>query len=147
MKSINELSNFFDRFGNKIINNLKEAQNQTAEDILNELHQNANIDTGEWRSAIYRTPTQVIGDSIETSILSNTLVTSKSGKSYNLAKLLEYGTSPHAIPNAFGWGEEFGTEPDFHPGMIAYNNFHNAMVNNELAYKDRISQAVKESFK
>lgn len=31
----------------------------------------------------------------------------------------EFGAGPHAIPNAFGWGEDFGTAPDFHPGNPA----------------------------
>ena len=54
-------------------------------------------------------------------------VTSKAGDSYNLGQLLETGTMPHAIPNAFGYGEWFGVDPNFHPGMKAYNNYKNAL--------------------
>lgn len=32
---------------------------------------------------------------------------------------VEHGTDPHAIPNAWGRGSDFGTESSFHPGTPA----------------------------
>lgn len=40
----------------------------------------------------------------------------EAGPTAEYGEWVETGALPHAIPNAFGWGPEFGTEEDFHPG-------------------------------
>ena len=71
--------------------------------------------TGKFIASIEIGNTEKNGNKISTFIGSDLTVTSKTGDSYNLGKLLETGTMPHAIPNAFGFGEWFGIDPNFHP--------------------------------
>ena len=101
--------------------------------------------TGTFIASIQIDNTKEEGDKISTFIGSDLMVTSKAGDSYNLGQLLETGTMPHAIPNAFGFGEDFGIDPNFHPGMRAYNNYRNALNDNIITYKDEIRKAIKEA--
>lgn len=43
-------------------------------------------------------------------------LTFEAGPTAEYGDIVELGSDPHAIPNAFGRGEEFGTDPAFHPG-------------------------------
>ena len=115
MKKIEHLNADLDMFSKKLLNNLKQSQRNTAERIWEHLSENANMKTGAFISSIEIGNTEQDGDKITTFIGSDLQVTSKSGDSYNLGKLLETGTMPHAIPNAFGYGEDFGIDPNFHP--------------------------------
>jgi len=145
MKAIANISGDLDKFTQKLQDNLKQAQRDTAERIWEHLAVNANMRTGAFIASIEIDDTKQQGDTISTFIGSDLTVTSKAGKSYNLGQLLETGTMPHAIPNAFGWGEDFGIDPNFHPGMRAYNNYRNALNENMTTYKDNIRKAIKES--
>lgn len=115
MKKIASLSVDLEKFSKRLENNLKLAQRNTAERIWENLVENSNMKTGTYIASIKVEDTKQDGDKISTFIGSDLQVTSKAGDSYNLGWMLETGTRPHAIPNAFGWGEEFGTDPNFHP--------------------------------
>lgn len=145
MKGIAEVSVDLDKFTDKLKNNLKQAQRDTVERIWEHLSNNANMKTGTFIASIQIGNTEENGDTIKTFIGSDLMVTSKAGDSYNLGQLLETGTMPHAIPNAFGWGENFGIDPNFHPGMKAYNNYRNALNDNITTYKENIRKAIREA--
>ena len=115
MKAIANLGVDLERFSKKLENNLKQAQRNTAERIWENLVENSNMRTGAYIASIQIDDTKQEGNMISTFIGSSMQVTSKAGDSYNLGQLLETGTMPHAIPNAFGWGEDFGIDPNFHP--------------------------------
>jgi hypothetical protein len=115
MKSIAKLNIDLDKFTQKLETNLKQAQRNTAERIWEHLVENSNLKTGKFIASIQIDETKKEADKISTFIGSNLMVTSKAGDSYNLGELLETGTMPHAIPNAFGFGEDFGIDPNFHP--------------------------------
>lgn len=145
MKAIARLSTDLERFSKKLDDHLKQAQRNTAEKIWENLVENSNMKTGDYIASIQVEDTKQDENKISTFIGSGMQVTSKAGDSYNLGQLLETGTMPHAIPNAFGRGEEFGIDPNFHPGMKAYNNYRNALNENITTYKEEISRAIKES--
>ena len=145
MKLVANISGDLDKFTKRLKSNLIQAQRDTAERIWEHLVEHSNMDTGAYIASIQIDNTVQEGDKISTFIGSSLQVTSKDGKSYNLGQLLETGTLPHAIPNAFGFGEEFGIDPNFHPGMRAYNNYRNALNENITTYKEEISRAIKES--
>ena len=115
MKKVAQIGVDLDKFTQRLQNNLKAAQRNTAERIWEHLSVNANMKTGAFIASIRIDDTKQDGDKISTFIGSDLQVTSKAGNSWNLGKLLETGTVPHAIPNAFGWGENFGIDPNFHP--------------------------------
>ena len=160
MKSVETLSKDFEKWADKLTNNLIKAHDETADDVLNDVKRsvlaNNNVDTGEFYESLDRTPTMLVDGHLITGIGSNLLVTTKDGKSYKLGQLLETGTDPHAIPNAFGWGDIYGydseqylrtTQSDWHPGTIAYNNYKNALDNNEQRHRERLAKAIQEAFK
>ena len=145
MKAIAEIGVDLDKFTKKLESNLKQAQRNTAEKIWEHLSTNANMKTGAFIASIRIDDTKQDSRKISTFIGSDLQVTSKNGDSYNLGQLLETGTTPHAIPNAFGWGENFGIDPNFHPGMRAYNNYRNALNDNIIVYKQEIKKAIQEA--
>ena len=145
MKPIKYLIPDFEKFQKDIVGQLARAQRNTAERIWEHLTVNANMKTGAFIASIEIGNTEQNGGKITTFIGSDLTVTSKAGDSYNLGRLLETGTMPHAIPNAFGYGEWFGIDPNFHPGMRAYNNYRNALNDNIATYKDEIRKAVRRA--
>lgn len=145
LKSIERIGVDLDKFTKKLEDNLKQAQRDTSERIWKHLVENSNMKTGAYIASIRIDDTKQDGDKISTFIGSDLMVTSKAGRSYNLGQLLETGTMPHAIPNAFGFGEDFGIDPNFHPGMKAYNNYRNALNDNKEIYKENIKKAIKEA--
>lgn len=145
MKMIANIGVDLDKFTKKLESNLMQANRNTAERIWEHLVEHSNMNTGAYIASIQIDNTIKEGDKISTFIGSSLQVTNKEGKSYNLGQLLETGTMPHAIPNAFGFGEDFGIDPNFHPGMKAYNNYRNALNDNITTYKENISKAIKES--
>lgn len=145
MKLIADIYGDLDKFTEKLEKNLKQAQRNTAERIWEHLVENSNMATGAYIASIEIDDMKQEGDKISTFIGSSLQVTSKAGNSYNLGQLLETGTMPHAIPNAFGFGEDFGIDPNFHPGMRAYNNYRNALNDNKQTYKEEIKRAIQEA--
>lgn len=156
MKNINEMSTYLQNKSSLIVQNLIKAQQHSAGVMYADVIENANVKTGAFISSIKQSPTTYSDGEIKTKVTSNLQVVSKSGKSYNLAFLLEKGTSPHAIPNAFNWGEIYGYDsvrykmtlsPNWHPGTIAYNTFYNAVTKYRPYYKEQISKAIREALK
>lgn len=157
MKLISQLGIDLERASKKVIDNLIQAQQETARDIWNEVVSTAPMKTGEFITSIEVSPTTKENDKISTVIGSDLTVTSLSGKNYNLGQLLETGTRPHDIEavNAGGlfWGEydDDGNpvivKKVHHPGTRAYNFYRNALNNNKTNYKRKISRAVKEGMK
>ena len=154
MKQISELSKDLEKSWDKLVRGLMSAQSMTANDILDDLRMNANMDTSEFVESIYRTNTELKGDAIETFIGSKLKVTSSDGKSYNLGWLLEVGTNPHIIRpvNAKRLrfevnGKEVFAKEVNHPGTVAYNNYRNAKNNAKTQYRERIKKAVQEAMK
>ena len=145
MKKIEQLGVDLQKFADNLDSKLKQAQRNTAERIWEHLSVNANMKTGAFIASIRIDDTEQDNDKIKTFIGSDLTVTSKAGNSYNLGKLLETGTVPHAIPNAFGFGENFGIDPNFHSGMRAYNNYRNALNDNIVTYKEEIRKAIQEA--
>ena len=145
MKLRANINGTLDKFTEKLEKNLKQAQRNTAERIWEYLVENSNMKTGAFIASIEIDDMKQEGDKISTFIGSSLQVTSKAGDSYNLGQLLETGTMPHAIPNAFGFGENFGIDPNFHPGMRAYNNYRNALNMNKQVYKEEIMKAIQEA--
>ena len=151
MKLINHLSIDLEKASKKVINNLIQAQQDTAKDIWNEVVSTAQMKTGEFISSIEIDPTKVENNTISTMIGSDLTVTSLEGKSYNLGQILETGTMPHKIvainSRVLTDGENFFGKEVNHPGTRAYNFYRNALNNNKTNYKNRIKQAVKEGMK
>jgi len=154
MKSIETLSDDFEKWTKKLTDNLIKAHDETADDVLDYLKMNVNWDTGEFCESIKRTPTMEIDGYLVTGIGSNMEVVSSSGKRYKLGQLLEHGTSPHLIEPVNSQylvfeidGKKIFTKRVNHPGTVAYNNYANAVQNNEEMHKQRISNAIKEAFK
>ena len=154
MKNIDTLSKDFEKWADKLTNNLIKAHDETADDILNELKMNVNWNTGEFCESIKRTPTMEINGVLVTGIGSNMEVVSSNGKRYKLGQLLEYGTSPHLIEPVNSKylvfeidGRKIFTKRVNHPGTVAYNNYANALHNNEQRHRERISNAIKEAFR
>lgn len=154
MKEIKDLSKDLEMSWGKLVRGLMSAQSMTANDILDDLRMNANMDTSEFVESIYRTDTTYDGEAIETFIGSDLQVTSSDGKSYNLGWLLETGTRPHIIRpvNASALrfevdGKEVFAKEVNHPGTIAYNNYRIAKNNAKSQYRERINEAVKEAMK
>lgn len=121
--NLGQLNAKLDTFTHKVIENVKKAQMDTAYDIQNDMYNNAPIDTGVYRESIVVYDQQVSPDRISVEIGTDYKVQAKDGSTYLLGYLLESGTRPHAIPNAFGFGENFGTEPDFHPRNISTTTY------------------------
>ena len=157
MKSIDRLSVNILNFGNRAIDNIVKAQRDTAEIIWADVVNTAPYKNGDYVASIQLGETKVEGNIISTSVYTDATVTTLSGTSYNLGKILEYGTAPHAIPNAWGKGYTFGyvgkdgeyhkgtMDPDWHPGSISKPHFLPALRKNEALYYDNIRKAVKEA--
>ena len=156
MRSISEMPKYFGLFTNRSIKNIKQAQKQTAEIIQSDAKQLAPFDTGLYEESIKVSPMETEGFTISTKIYTDEQVVTKSGIAYNLGFLLENGTDPHAIPNAFGWGDKYGydsvrykrtLEKDWHPGTMAQPHFTTALQQNETTYLQNIDKAIKEAEK
>lgn len=131
--------------------NIEKAVEETAQDIWADTVNEANYRTGNFITSITIDPVKTENNTVSTVIGSDLMVTSKAGNSYNLGYLLEHGTNPHDIPNAFGYGEWFGIggrfDGKFHPGTQPYLFYHKAGVKNYENFKARIREAVKGGLK
>ena len=149
MKSLDDLVKRFEKWSKDIDKQVMEAQEKTAQQIWEDVIDNAPIKTGDYIASItIEGPSQVDG-SISTFIGSDLMVgpAKSTDKSYNLGYLLEHGTLPHAIPNAFDWGRIYGFDSEqyartlrynWHPGMYAHPHYQLALVKNKKLYKDNI---------
>lgn len=153
MKDIRYIGRDLSEYKNNVLEKIINAQRITSQKIWEDLSENANMETGAFISSIQIDKTKYDNNTISTFIGSDLSVYTKDGKSYNLGYLLETGTSPHAIPNAFNFGEIYGydsemykrtLDPDWHPGTRAYNNYRNALNNSLPDYRRRIKEALKK---
>lgn len=154
MKDISKLSAYLDKFTDQVIENVVKAQSETAKNIQEDAK---SVFSGtEYAESIQVSDTEVKDNTISTEIFTDKTVDTKSGNVYNLGFLLETGTDPHAIPNAFGWGDIYGYEsemykrtldPDWHPGTISQPHFKPALEKNVNTYLENIRKAVKEAEK
>lgn len=156
MKDISQLTAFIDKITKETIPNIVKANENTAKTIWEDIVNKAPINTGNYVSSIKIYPTEMKDNKISTFIGSDMKVKTKDGKSYLLGELLEYGTNPHAIPNAFNWGEIYGydskmyertLDPNWHPGTISQPHFKPSLQKNEETYLENISKAIKEAEK
>lgn len=156
MKKLYELSISIDKKVKNILPKLEEAQKETAKEVEKSIKNKAPYKTGKYSESIKTYDTEKKKNEISTFIGSDLQVNTKAGNSYNLGFLLETGTDPHAIPNAFGWGDIYGydspqyqrtLDPDWHPGTIAQPHYKPALEENKKIYLDKIGEAIKEAMK
>lgn len=151
MKSLDDLVKKLEKWQKDIDNEVMEAQRKTAEQIWEDVIDYAPVKTGKYIDSIKIEEPIKESNTISTFIGSDLMVDAKStNKSYNLGYLLEHGTLPHAIPNAFDWGNIFGFDSEqyartlrynWHPGMYAHPHYRMSLVKNKKLYKDNIRQA------
>lgn len=152
MKSIDRLSVEILNFGNRAIDNIVKAQSDTAYVIQQDAKNLAPENTGAYKESIELGETQVNNGVITTSVYTDATVTTLSGTSYNLGRLLEEGTRPHEIraTNAQAlhftiMGNDVFVKSVLHPGTIAQPHFLPALNMNRALYLDNIRKAVKEA--
>lgn len=156
MEDLKGLALHLKKIDKKILNDLAKAQRETAESICKDA-QSLAPGNGEYKNSIKVTNTEMDGKKITTKIVTDVTVTAKSnGNVYNLGALLENGTMPHAIPNAFGWGDLFGydsymykrtLDPNWHPGFVSMPHFIPALNKNKLVYLQNIVDAMNKELK
>ena len=88
MKDINRLSIDILNFGNRAADNIIKAQSDTAYVIQQDAKNLAPEDTGAYKESIELGETQVNNGVITTSVYTDATVTTLSGTSYNLGRLL-----------------------------------------------------------
>ena len=156
MKNISSLSVDISKYCDKVIDNLIKAQRDTAYVIQQDAKSLAPSDTGKYKDTIELSETKYDGNTITTSVYTDATVTAKAtGKTYNLGRLLEEGTSPHEIraveKEGLFWGkyDENGNpiivKKVLHPGMVAQPHFIPALQKNIALYKSNIAKALKEA--
>ena len=152
MKDINRLSIDILNFGNRAADNIIKAQSDTAYVIQQDAKNLAPEDTGAYKESIELGETQVNNGVITTSVYTDATVTTLSGTSYNLGRLLEEGTRPHEIraTNAQAlhftiMGNDVFVKSVLHPGTIAQPHFLPALNMNRALYVENIRKAVKEA--
>lgn len=158
MKQLKDLSSDIKKLQKKVESNLEIANRKTAESIWEDVVENAPVKSGEYISSIKIGATEKTNKSYKTFIGSDLIVgpAKSTGKSYNLGFLLETGTDPHAIPNAFNWGVIYGTDseqykrtldPNWHPGTVAQPHYNPALLKNEEVHKKNIREAIIKAIK
>lgn len=144
---------------NKKIDKLKQAQQDTAKVILEDVVSNAPLDTGEYISSIQVSPTTEEKGVIKTSVYSDLLVGGNIPKWVNvpLGAFLEWGTGPLGeSTNTFEHGYPYTTNAPWNYiahlqylktgtwGMIARPHFYPALQKNISLYKENIRKAIRE---
>lgn len=152
MKDLKALKVFLSNLDKKAVDNLVKAQRTTAQKICSDV-QSLAPGNGEYSSSIKVSDTKVENSTIKTRIYTDMTVQAKStGNTYNLGFLLETGTNPHAIPNAFNWGVIYGYDSDmykrtlkkdWHPGFVSMPHFVPALNQNKTFYKEQIKKALE----
>lgn len=153
MKDISQLRNDLGKMATRVKKELKRAQRETAEQIRNDAQIMAP-GNGPYSESIKVRKTIVSGNNISTKVSTKAVtdVAKSTGKQYNLGFLLETGTNPHAIPNAFDWGRIYGYDSDmykrtlsddWHPGFVSMPHFIPALNRNKTLYHRKISEALE----
>lgn len=153
MKDIEQLKKDLGRMATNVKRELARAQRETAEQIRDDAKMMAP-GNGEYSESIMVRKTIIKGDDISTIVSTKVLtpVAKSTGRQYNLGFLLETGTDPHAIPNAFDWGRIYGydsdmykrtLQKDWHPGFVSMPHFIPALNRNKALYRRKISEALE----
>lgn len=153
MNDIKQLKTDLGKMAASVKKELKRAQRETAEQIKLDAQLLAP-GNGPYSESIRVQKTIVNGNKISTMVSTNVMtdVAKSTGKQYNLGFLLETGTNPHAIPNAFDWGNIYGYDSamykrtlsdDWHPGFVAMPHFIPALNKNKALYQRKISEALE----
>jgi len=166
MKSINDLADMLDKWANKLDERAEKGLEKTAEQVWQDVIENAPMGTGNYVSSIKIYPMEKKNDELSIFIGSDLMVgptkwgnidnskNAPAGTMYNLGYLLENGTFEHAIPNAFGYGfyHSFtdkngrfhkGTlDTDWHPGTTAQPHYSLAIEKNKKFFRDNIMKEV-----
>lgn len=157
MKSIDRLSVDILAFGNKAIDNIVKAQSNTAYVIQQDAKFFAPVgdgeDAGAYAKSIKLDKTKIENDLISTKVYTDATVTSATGESYNLGRLLEEGTNPHMIfpleKPLLKWknsnGEWRSASVVYHPGTEPQPHLIPALMKNEHLYMENIRKAIKEA--
>lgn len=159
MKNIKDLSNDIKHKADIIDKVVAKAQRIVANKLCNDIKSLAPAKTGLYRESINVSPTTIENNVIKTFVGTDYTVGPTKwteGRTFNLGYLLEHGTYPHAIPNAFGFGLYFGytdengiyrkgtLDPDWHPGSLAQPHFSIALEKNKKFYKDKIKEVRRQ---
>ena len=153
MKSLGDLVKKLERMANDVDKKAMEAQEKTAQQIWEDVIENAPLKTGEYISSIEIEGPIKEGNSIKTFIGSGLQVgpAKSTGKTYNLGYLLEHGTRPHDIyPIDSNYlvftidGKTIFTKHVWHPGTIAQPHYAIALEKNKKLFKDNIKLAWRE---
>lgn len=99
-------------------------------DLADDIRRHADIVPARAETIIALAGHAVVADAqlfapVDTGNLKNSISVDVEGLAFEAGPTAEYGdhveqgTDPHAIPGAFGRDEDFGTDPDFHPGTTA----------------------------
>lgn len=153
MKDIKQLKSDLGKMASGVKRELVKAQREVAEQIKNDA-QTMAPGTGAYSQSITVRKTVVEGNNISTKISTTVMtdVAKSTGKQYNLGFLLETGTNPHAIPNAFDWGNIYGYDSDmykrtlsddWHPGFVSMPHFIPALNRNKALYQRKIKEALE----
>ena len=142
-----------DKIDKKLVNNLINAQQETAKIVCEDVKRLAPKDTGRYAESIKTSKTERIGNKIKTEIYTDATVSTVKGREYNLGYLLETGTSPHLIEPVMASvlhfkinGEDIFAKRVHHPGTIAQPHFRLGLQMNRLVYKQKINEAIRRSF-
>ena len=157
MSKANELNVYFDKLTDKIQSEIIKAQQETAKQIETDARAMAP-GRGPYSESIKARDTEVQRKKISTKVSTDmmTPVAISTGRSYNLGFLLETGTNPHAIPNAFDWGRIYGYDSamykrtladDWHPGFVAMPHLIPALNKNKTLYENNIMKALERAMK
>lgn len=154
MKNIEQLELKLKSINDKIINNLIEAQRETAKVICDDVKTLAPKQTGKYAESIKVGDTEFNNNVITTEIYTDATVSAKgNGNSYNLGYLLETGTSPHLIEPVDASvlhfqinGEDIFAKRVNHPGTVAQPHFSRGLEMNKLIYRQKISEAIRRGF-
>lgn len=118
-RQIKEYSNSLDGKLEEIVNS---AIIYAQEEIVNQ----APVDTYNYVSHMTIEKAKRNKHIVKGRVYNDVVVKTKEGKTYLLGELLENGTKPHAIPNAFGKGYYYGYTDEngkFHKGTLD-DNWH-----------------------
>ena len=150
----NKLVEKIDKFSDKLVDNIIQAQQETAKIVCDDVKELAPKNTGEYAESIKVGETTVKRNKISTEIYTDMQVVSKrDGDKYNLGFLLETGTSPHLIVPVDAKvlhfqidGKDIFTKMVYHPGMVAQPHFSTGLYMNRLVYKQKLNEAIRRSF-
>ena len=155
MKDLKDLSSFFEKVEKDITSMTIKAQRETAEMVCEDARMLAPWRTREYEKSIHVTDTEVQGNIVSTSIVTDATVVAKvNGNEYNLGKLLEEGTKPHLIRPIDAKALHFQINGEYihaklvhHPGFEPYIHFQSALWLNEDVFNKKMGEMLDKEFK